>query len=364
MDSEIAIDQASGQVPEGEPLGKPLVMEEPQLSVPRRAINKASEIRRRLPKSLKLKLKILFSFVMFASLPFVLKVDLHKTWQAAVHANLWILGATTVAFIASYLLNARRWQILVEAVGFKNKTFVQLAEYCYVGLFFNLFLPSTVGGDFTRCYYLAKGTSKHADAFYSVIADRASGLAVLFATAACGLLLGPGARDLPWQLKWPIFLGTFGIFAVMPLMPKLTRKFLGEQNWLTRQFNNSGANVFWQDKPLVASAVAWSVLTQMILVFCHVGVAFSLGLGDKIPMWYYFVFYPCVAVLGFVTPSFNGIGIREWAYTYFLMLFGVERSSALTFALIWLTLTTLVSLFGGVVYVVSKLTPPPRQEEE
>jgi uncharacterized membrane protein YbhN (UPF0104 family) len=58
-----------------------------------------------------------------------------------------------------------------------------------------------------------------------------------------------------------------------------------------------------------------------------------------------------VAVLGFITPSFNGIGVREWAYTYFLSLAQVDRSLALTYALIWLGLITLSNLTGGVVYL-------------
>lgn len=339
----------------------PIVDTPPQLSLPRRTINKASEIRHKMPKSLKLKLKILFSIVMFGSLPLLLKIDPKKTWEAAMNANPWLLGFTAILFISTIILSARRWQILTRAVGF-NKPFLELSKYCYVGLFFNLFLPSTVGGDFTRAYYLSKGTGKYAEAGYSILADRVSGIAVLFATATLGILLGPGARELPWQLKWPIYFGTFGLFVVMPFMPLLTRKVLGDSNWIARQFNNERSQIFWKDRKLVLAALGWSCVTQFLIVVCHFGVGLALGL-DKIPLWYYFVFYPCVAVLGFVTPSFNGIGIREWAYTYFLMLSGVDRTSALTYALMWLALTTLLSLVGGVVYVGSKLAPPPPQEE-
>ena len=87
-----------------------------------------------------------------------------------------------------------------------------------------------------------------------------------------------------------------------------------------------------------------------MIVFCHVGVGAALGID--LPLWYYFVFYPSVAVLGFVTPSINGIGIREWAYTYFLTFMGIESSRALTFAIIWLGFITLLSLTGGIVYTL------------
>jgi uncharacterized membrane protein YbhN (UPF0104 family) len=333
------------------------------LSMPHRAINKAREIRHRLPKSLKLKLKIVFSLLMFASLPLFLKIDPTKTWTAIAHTNPWILGFTAFVVVATTSLNARRWQIIAAALGIK-KPFLELAEYYYVAMFFNLFLPSTVGGDFSRCYYVSKGTGKLKDALYSVLADRASGIAVLFASATVGILLSPGAKDLPWQLKWPVFAGSIGLFIVMPFMPGLTRRLLGDANWITRQFNNSNAQIFWRDRSLVLASLAWSVFIQLIMVGCHFGIAAALGIADKLPIWYYFVFYPCVAVLGFVTPSFNGIGIREWAYTYFLMLMGVDRSTALSYALMWLAVTTLLSLVGGVVYVGAKLAPPPPQEED
>jgi uncharacterized membrane protein YbhN (UPF0104 family) len=92
------------------------------------------------------------------------------------------------------------------------------------------------------------------------------------------------------------------------------------------------------------------MVLQIVLVTVHILVGYSLGL-TSIPLWYYFVFYPSVAVLGFITPSFNGIGIREWAYTYFLTMSGIDRSHALTYAIMWLGLTTCSSLFGGIVYV-------------
>jgi glycosyltransferase 2 family protein len=364
-ESEKLIELESVPTPVSEeiPDALPVVEPPPAQSMPRRAIDKASEIRHKMPKSLKLKIKIVLSLVMFGSLPLFLKIDPAKTWEALIRTNPWLIGFTAVVFISTILLAARRWQILTRAVGFK-RPFWELCEYCYVGLFFNLFLPSTVGGDFSRCYYVSKGTGKYAEAVYSVLADRASGLAVLFITAAFGIALGPGARDLPWQLKWPIFVGTAGLFFVLPFMPALTMKILGPEHWIAKRFNDPRLLVFWNDKKLIFGVLGWSCITQFLMVACHFGVACALGIADKIPIWYYFVFYPCVAVLGFVTPSFNGIGIREWAYTYFLMHCGVQRTEALTYALLWLALTTLLSLVGGVVYVGAKLTPPPPQDEE
>lgn len=327
-----------------------------------KALERAAALRQKMSKSTKFKLKILVSIVMFSSLFIFGKVDLQKTWQTAMSANPVLLCGTVALFLTSFIPMAKRWQIISARLGF-DRSIAELLKLYYVGSFFNLFLPSTVGGDVSRCYYLVKGTGKHKEGFYSVLADRACGIAVLFFCATIGIVFSWGGAQLPWQLKWPIYLGTFGTCIVLPLMPQLSKLVLGERNWITRQFNESAAKVFWTDRGLIPVCLFWSAMSQIILVLCHIGVGLSLGLTD-IPLWYYFVFYPAVAVLGFVTPSFNGIGIREWAYTYFLLLVGVDKAHALTYALMWLGLTTFASMVGGVVYLAAHMKPPPKEIEE
>lgn len=331
-------------------------------SFPRKLMNRASELRGRLSNATKIKIKIGLSLLMFASLFMCGKVDVKQAGVIASKADLGMLGITALLFLFSFVVTARRWQSLTRALGFR-KPLIELVKLYFVGVFFNLFLPSTVGGDVSRCYYLSKGTTLHKEGFYSVLADRASGLAVLFLTAAVGLMLSHDAASLPWQLKWPVFAGTFGTFVVLPMMPFLCRKILGEKNWLSRQLNESAATIFWKDRTLIPTSLVWSFISQLVLVGCHIGVGWSLGLQD-IPLWYYFVFYPCVAVLGFITPSFNGVGIREWAYMYFLSLVHVDDAHAGTYALMWLGLTTFGSIFGGLVYIASHMQPPPKELNE
>ena len=317
---------------------------------------------RGLKPSTQLIIKASFSILMFACLFAFGKIDLSKSWQAASAANFKLLFLAAVIFLLSTFLNAYRWQLLSQAVGFQT-SFLKLVQYCFMGLFFNLFLPSTVGGDASRCYYLAKGTHKFRTAFYSVFVDRTMGIAVLFLFASLGLLFGPGGRALPWSLKLPIYSGTFFIYFVLPFVPLVSRKLLGVDNWVTRQLHHPALQIYQREKKLLLVSFLLSIVLQVIVVICHIIIGFALGL-DKVPLWYYFVFYPCVAVLGFVTPSFNGIGIREWAYTHFLALVGVDRSLGLTYAIIWLSLITLSSLVGGIVYMAGHFSFSAKEAKE
>ncbi len=317
---------------------------------------------RGLKPATQLKIKAAFSILMFASLFTFGKVDVAKSWQAASAANFKLLFVAALLFLLSTFLNAYRWQLLSSAVGFQTP-YLKLVQYCFMGLFFNLFLPSTVGGDASRCYYLAKGTHKYRTAFYSVFLDRTMGIAVLFLFASFGLLFGPGGGTLPWSLKLPIFAGTIFIYFVLPFVPFLARKILGADNWVTRQLHHPALQIYQRDKKLILISLLLSVVLQVLVVVCHIIIGFALGLY-KVPLWYYFVFYPCVAVLGFITPSFNGIGIREWAYTHFLFIVGVDRSLGLTYAIIWLSLITLSSLVGGLVYMAGHFRFSAKEAKE
>ena len=130
-----------------------------------------------LSDSTKLRLKLGISLVMLASLFLLGKVDLSKSLQAAKAADIRFILLAVFLLLSSTLLNAQRWSLLAKAVAL-GRPFWQLVQYCFVGLFFNLFFPSTVGGDFSRCYYLSKGGGRYKDAFYSVLADRVFGISV------------------------------------------------------------------------------------------------------------------------------------------------------------------------------------------
>lgn len=318
-----------------------------------------------LSKQTQLKLKIGFSLIVFASLFVFGKIDLSKTWEVASKANVGYLSAAAALFVGSTFINAMRWQVLAQAVGLP-KPLLPLVQYCFVGCFFNLFLPSTVGGDVSRCYYLSKGTGKYKAAFYSVLADRVVGISVLFLLATTGLLFGPGAGSLPLAVKVPIILGTIGIFVGIPLLPTLSTLFLGKDHWITHRFKNSAFRVYWRDGRLILFSLGQSIGLQLVLVAVHVLVGLSLGM-NQVPLWYYCIFYPLVAVLGFVTPSFNGIGVREGAYTYFLLnpvAGGVERPTAFAFAMILLGLNTFLSLVGGLVYLAGHFKFSEKDAEE
>src|SRR5205085_475716 len=88
------------------------------------------------------------------------------------------------------LVSTLRWQILARALGV-GRPLRQLVGMYFIGMYFNLLLPSSVGGDVVRAWYLDGGSKRRLAAFASVFLDRLSGLLVLLAMACVALVLSP-----------------------------------------------------------------------------------------------------------------------------------------------------------------------------
>src|SRR5258705_2351670 len=78
-------------------------------------------------------------------------------------ADPMLIAAAAGLFLTSSLIGSWLWARLLRAQGVRIP-YPKAASYYFVGLFFNNFLPSNVGGDITRI----SDASKHADRMSSV----------------------------------------------------------------------------------------------------------------------------------------------------------------------------------------------------
>src|SRR5580765_2410961 len=127
---------------------------------------------------------------------FVRNIDLDETWRAMIHANPWFLSAAVLVVLATYILRAQRWLILLKPLG--PARFRQAFRTTVIGFAANLLLPGRVG-EVLRPYLLARAEDMNpASAFATIIVERLLDMAmviVLFALAlpVSGVDLGPQA---------------------------------------------------------------------------------------------------------------------------------------------------------------------------
>ena len=85
--------------------------------------------------------------------------------------------------LAGQVAYAWRWRLLLRAAGV-DVPFTNIVRQYFVGIFVNNFLPSTVGGDVAKVYYLGDRYG-YRTVTASVAMDRVLGVGLLAALAAC-----------------------------------------------------------------------------------------------------------------------------------------------------------------------------------
>src|SRR5207247_817835 len=86
--------------------------------------------------------------------------DPAKLLHNIINADRWHLTAAFLFVLISYFLGIKRWQVLSRSLGIEVK-FYRFVVLHFLGLFCNNILPSGIGGDFVKAYYLSKPDQKH-----------------------------------------------------------------------------------------------------------------------------------------------------------------------------------------------------------
>jgi len=89
--------------------------------------------------------------------------------------NLAIFAAALAIFIIGQVMIGFRWLLLLRTQSIFINLFAVI-RLIFLGLFYNNFMPGSVGGDLLRAWYVTKHTPKKFEAVLSVFVDRIIGL--------------------------------------------------------------------------------------------------------------------------------------------------------------------------------------------
>jgi glycosyltransferase 2 family protein len=278
------------------------------------------------------------------------RTDWAKVGQAlaSMRVELWL--AALGVLVLTQVVSAWRWQILARPFGFERSV-GQLLNYYFIGMYFNLLLPTSVGGDVVRAWYLDGGAGRRALAFASVFVDRFSGLLVLLCFGCIGVWVSPAG--LPAWIPTLVWVTTASAVLGIALASWLARR--GER--LTAQLSKVRLAIGALASPRVfagSTFLSLGVQAGNIVLVWLVGLA----LGAEVPFGYYWVVVPMVTLLTMLPVSVNGMGVRENAMVVFLAPLGVPETTATPLALLWFLVFLTVSLAGGLVYLFGRFERP------
>jgi len=281
----------------------------------------------------------------------VFQVDLGELWHVVRQARWGYLIAAAVLMIVGTALRAVRWQVLLQALDIKVPL-RRLTYLYFVGAFFNIFLPTGLGGDAVRMAELAHSTRRAPEAVGTTLVDRATGLWVLFMLA---LLALPFSYTLLPQGWVPIItLGTLGgvvggwVVMGTPLVPWLGSKVhLPGQEKLERFYRSVSQLGYWA----LGKACAVSLIFDVLLILFNVLIAY--GLDVEQPLGVFLLFTPIISFSLALPISIGGLGVREQTYVLLFGSLGVSDATAAAMSLTNYVLTNLVvGLLGGVLYAI------------
>jgi len=306
---------------------------------------------------------LLKTLVSLGILSFLLyRMDMAQLLRVLSSVRLSYVVVALAGYVLGQILCSIRWSLLARPLGFKNPV-RDFAVFYFIGMFFNLFAPSTVGGDVGRVFYLARGGNKTAgqavkestiSALISVLADRIIGFAVLAWIGAAALALFP-AYPIPSivrYLTYGLALAFLGGWMLLPLIGWfLERKEIFGGRNLRTQLDN-----YWKDRRIVVATIVLSLVAHTIQIWMQILLGRAVNI--EIPWSYSFIIYPLIGTFSALPVSLNGIGLREGGYLFLLRLIDVSSEKAIAFSLLWFLIVALDSLIGGIVFIVRKSPRP------
>ena len=288
---------------------------------------------------------------------FLSRLDLGQFVQALTSARFSYVVLALFLYLVGKLVTAVRWALLARPLGFANplKDFV---AFYYIGMFFNLFAPSTLGGDAGRIFYLSRGSPETAErgraeaaalALASILADRGMGMAVLVWIGAGALVVFPEyALLVPGAARYVTFtlaIGPIAAWALFPFCHRLLRKI---DHPLGKKLEALGS-AYWERQGVLLQALGLSLAFHLMQIWIQIVVGQALGFN--IPWPYAFVFFPLVDIVSMLPVTLSGIGLREGGYLFFLGKLGISPEKAVACATLWLVVVVVSGLVGALAFV-------------
>jgi uncharacterized membrane protein YbhN (UPF0104 family) len=290
--------------------------------------------------------------------------DTRELWAIVRGADLPLFAFCSLISTGGMLLRAVRWKAVLDAAG--ARVSLRRALYlCYVGAFFNTFLPSGLGGDVIRVLEIGRGANAQ-QAAGTILVERMAGFLVLF-----GLMLAvlpASAALLPPTTVAVLALMAVGVLAagVLILEGRLVRRVVAGLP-LPRALSLAGDTWLGQTYDVIAAsgrrafgvALLVSLIFNLSIVWSNWLVARALGL--PVPVWVVAVALPIISATLLVPVSISGFGVREGVVVVLLAQAGIDSAQALALSLAWYGLDVLDGLYGGLIYfVVGALGLRPR----
>lgn len=281
------------------------------------------------------------------------KVDINSTIEIlkATDSSFFILALLVMTI--EVLIANTRWRLILKQLG-SNIAYFTALRYLWIGVFFNQALPSSIGGDAVRGYYLCKNEDYSiSEATIGVLLDRVIGLLglVLLVIFTIPLIFESIVTPLT---KWTIL--AIIIAALLAIIMSLIIDLIPNKfsqwkimNGLVK-FSSKGREVLFSFYGMLS--IILSLIIHLTFVFAAWLLAYGMGLDISLTGMLLIV--PITNLLIALPISIAGWGVREGLFIAGLGYLNVSSDAALALSILYGLLMLVVSLPGLIDWILQK----------
>ncbi|WP_071790295.1 lysylphosphatidylglycerol synthase transmembrane domain-containing protein [Sediminibacterium sp. C3] len=253
------------------------------------------------------------------------KVNWIETWNLIQSSKKCFLLLGLISFIISKIISSFRLNIYFKNINISLSQLLNLKLY-WLGMFYNLFLPGSIGGDAYKVMILNRQTKVSIKTLISaVLFDRISGVLALFGLASFTTYLidGSGNYFLLFFLS-TILLMAFYYWVMMKVLKP-----------------HSILQCFVQ-------TVLLGFIVQLFQTICVIFILKAMAIEQNFSE--YILLFLLSSIAAILPISIGGLGIREMVYLWGCTNFSLNEHQGISISLLFYGTTVLVS-FVGILWV-------------
>ncbi|HEY7419056.1 MAG TPA: lysylphosphatidylglycerol synthase transmembrane domain-containing protein [Ktedonobacteraceae bacterium] len=270
--------------------------------------------------------------------------------------DMFLLGL--VAGVVCILFSAYGWRTLILAEHIRYDL-ARLIHLYLIGMAFSHFLPTNMGGDAIKAFYVGRESANMAGATSTVLMSRVTSFLGMLLIALPGLLILHrefSVSTITWFLVLSLLLimAITSTIAVAAILPAVSTRFLKHAWSNTKTFNTiisvSDAMRAVSKRPAaLGGAVVFGMLFWIASFANYYGYAMALNM--HVPFSFYVVAIPLVSIVAALPISINGFGVREGAFVYIFSTIHVPTTTSLLLVLLMDAQVFFFGLIGGCIYL-------------
>ena len=290
------------------------------------------------------------------------RLDLSVLWAQFVRVPAWFYLLSIALVLAGQVVYAWRWWLLLTAAGVRIP-FANGLRLFFVGTFVNNFLPSTVGGDAAKIYYIGRDHGYRA-VTASVAIDRLLGVGLLALLAAAALWSSP--ITAPRLVAAQVACSAIAVVAIVLLIftsmgtgglparvARLGDRAVRMAERLRRLRLDMAAPL---GQPVIVARAAVVVIGYALAVTFVYMRFIALQHATVPPFLAMLAVVTAIAVLSNVPVSFNGLGLREQLHASLFAPLGISAEIAVAISLLLYAQLLLASVIGFVLWLQVRFT--------